>query len=161
MPDLGCSNWFFNPNKMSSHVEEFLTEAEEQRIVVAIRDAELATSGEIRVHIEAKSPKDILERAKDVFYFLKMDNTKDKNGVLFYVAVDDKKFAIIGDEGIDKVVPKNFWESVTKTVTSEFAKGKRVEGLVLGILDAGQKLQQFFPYQKEDKNELSNEISKG
>jgi uncharacterized membrane protein len=146
---------------MASHVEEFLTEAEEQRIVEAIRDAEMATSGEIRVHIERTSPIDSLARAKEVFYFLKMENTKDKNGVLFYVAVDDKKFAIIGDEGINKVVPKNFWESVTHTVTSEFAKGKRVEGLVLGILDAGQKLQQYFPYQKEDKNELSDQISKG
>jgi len=146
---------------MSSHVEDFLTEAEEQRIVEAIRDAEIATSGEVRVHIERKSPVDIIERAKEVFYFLKMENTKDKNGILFYVAVDDKKFAIIGDEGIDKVVPENFWKSVTHTVTSEFAKGERVNGLVLGILEAGQKLQHYFPYQKDDKNELSNEISKG
>ena len=146
---------------MASHVEDFLTEAEEQRIVEAIRDAEIATSGEIRVHIERTSPKDSLERAKEVFYFLKMENTKDKNGVLFYVAVDDKKFAIIGDEGIDKVVPENFWKSVTHTVTSEFAMGKRANGLVMGILEAGQKLQQYFPYHKEDKNELSNDISKG
>lgn len=146
---------------MSSHVEEFLSEADEQRIIEAIRTAEIATSGEIRVHLENKLNKDCLERAKEVFYYLKMEDTKDKNGVLFYVAVDDKKFAVIGDEGIDKVVPPDFWKSITKTVTGEFSKGNKANGLVLGIVEAGQKLQQYFPYQKGDLNELSNEISKG
>lgn len=146
---------------MPSHVEEFLSEADEQRIVEAIRSAEIATSGEIRVHLENKLNKDCLERAKEVFYYLQMENTKDKNGVLFYVAVDDKKFAVIGDEGIDKVVPPDFWKSITTAVTSEFSKGNKANGLVLGIVEAGQKLQQYFPYQKGDKNELSNEISKG
>lgn len=146
---------------MPSHVEEFLSEADEQRIVEAIRNAEIATSGEIRVHLENKLNKDCLERAKEVFYYLQMENTKDKNGVLFYVAVDDKKFAVIGDEGIDKVVPPDFWKSITTAVTSEFSKGNKANGLVLGIVEAGQKLQQYFPYQKGDKNELSNEISKG
>lgn len=146
---------------MPSHVEEFLSEADEQRIVEAIRNAEIATSGEIRVHLENKLNKDCLERAKEVFYYLQMENTKDKNGVLFYVAVDDKKFAVIGDEGIDKVVPPDFWKSITTAVTGEFSKGNKANGLVLGIVEAGQKLQQYFPYQKGDKNELSNEISKG
>lgn len=144
-----------------SQIEGFLTKEEEQKIVEAIRDAEVATSGEIRVHIENKSTDNCLEHAKEIFHLLHMDETEEKNGVLFYVAVKDKQFAIIGDSGIDKVVPDDFWESVKNTVTSEFSKGNKANGLVLGIVEAGQKLQQFFPFQKDDKNELSDEISKG
>jgi len=144
-----------------SQVEGFLTKEDEQRIIEAIRDAEVATSGEIRVHLEEKSTDNCLTHAKEVFHLLHMDETEEKNGVLFYVAVSDKKFAIIGDSGINKVVPNGFWESIKNTVTSEFSKGNKAEGLVLGIIEAGQKLQQFFPYKKEDKNELSDEISKG
>lgn len=144
-----------------SKVEDFLTKVEEDNIVEAIRDAEEQTSGEIRVHIENTNIKSCLERAEDVFYFLGMDNTKDKNGVLFYVDVENKQFAVIGDTGIDKVVPEYFWESIRDRVTSEFAKGNYGDGLVLGIIEAGQKLQEYFPYQHTDTNELSNEISKG
>ena len=144
-----------------SKVEDFLTKAEEDLIVAAIRDAEEQTSGEIRVHIENTNIKSCLERAEDVFYFLGMDKTKDKNGVLFYVDVENKQFAVIGDTGIDKVVPEHFWESVRDRVTGEFAKGNYGDGLVLGIIEAGQKLQEYFPYHHTDTNELSNEISKG
>ncbi len=141
-------------------VEDFLTKKEEEKIIAAIRKAETATSGEIRVHFEKNLNKDCLERAQELFFYLKMENTKDKNGVLFYVAVDDHQFAIIGDEGIDKVVPDDFWESVKNIVVKEFAKGNNANGLVMGILEAGQKLQQYFPYQKDDINEISDEISK-
>jgi len=144
-----------------SKVEDFLTKAEEDLIVAAIRDAEKQTSGEIRVHIENTNAKKCLERAEEVFYFLGMDNTEDKNGVLFYVDVENKQFAVIGDKGIDKVVPEHFWESVRDRVTGEFSKGNYADGLVLGIIEAGQKLQEYFPYQHTDTNELSNEISKG
>ncbi|VAV83850.1 FIG014338: Hypothetical protein [hydrothermal vent metagenome] len=144
-----------------SQVEGFLTKEEEQKIVEAIRKAEKSTSGEIRVHLESDLKEDCLEHAKEVFHFLQMDETKDKNGVLFYIAVNVKKFAIIGDSGIDKVVPDDFWESVKNTVTSEFTKGNKANGLVLGILETGEKLKQFFPFQKDDKNELLDEISKG
>jgi len=141
-------------------VEDFLTKKEEEKIIAAIRKAETATSGEIRVHFEKNLNKDCLERAQELFFYLKMENTKDKNGVLFYVAVDDHQFAIIGDEGIDKVVPDDFWESVKNIVVKEFAKGNNANGLVMGILEAGKKLQQYFPYQKDDINEISDEISK-
>ena len=144
-----------------SKVEDFLTKVEEDNIVEAIRDAEEQTSGEIRVHIENTNIKSCMERAEDVFYFLGMDNTEDKNGVLFYVDVENKQFAVIGDTGIDKVVPEHFWESVRDRVTGEFSKGNYADGLVLGIIEAGQKLQEYFPYQHTDTNELSNEISKG
>ncbi|MDH3321725.1 MAG: TPM domain-containing protein [Flavobacteriaceae bacterium] len=144
-----------------SQLEDFLTYEEEQRVIEAIRDAESATSGEIRVHLEKDLKIDCLEHAKEVFHLLHMDETVDKNGVLFYIAVKDRKLAIIGDSGIDKVVPENFWESVKNTVVDEFAKGNKADGLVLGILEAGQKLQQYFPFNKEGSNELTDEISKG
>ena len=144
-----------------SKVEDFLTQAEETQIIDAIRVAEKNTSGEIRVHLEKTSDKDPLERAKEVFYFLKMDETKNHNGVLFYVAVDDKKFSVLGDVGIDKAVPINFWDSVKDRVIDQFSKQQYVEGLKNGILETGKKLQEFFPYETDDNDELSNDISLG
>ncbi|MGX7667005.1 TPM domain-containing protein [Flavobacterium pedocola] len=144
-----------------SLTEEFLTPEEEKEIVAAISQAEKNTSGEIRVHIEAHTEKPPLERAKEVFHSLNMDNTAAKNGVLFYVGVKDHTFAIIGDEGIDKMVEADFWDC-TKDVIIEHFKNKRYkQGLVDGILRAGERLKQYFPYQSDDTNELSNEISKG
>jgi uncharacterized membrane protein len=143
-------------------IEDFLSPDEEEKIVQAIIEAEKETSGEIRVHVEKESSVETLKRAKEVFYYLKMDQTKEKNGVLFYVSVQDQKFAVIGDEGIDKVVPDDFWESVKEIVTTEFKKGNYSKGLESGILETGKKLQAYFPYSaKDDKNELSDEISKG
>ena len=149
---------FYNTFKMSE-VEDFLTAQEEQQIIEAINKAELETSGEIRVHIEKGLTENCIERAKEVFNYLKMQETKDKNGVLFYVSVHNKSFAILGDSGIDKVVPNDFWESVKNIVTSEFSKGNKVEGLVKGITEAGKKLKYYFPYHSKDTNELTNEIS--
>jgi len=142
-----------------SKVEDFLTSIQEQEIIDAIKLAENNTSGEIRVHLERNTDKDALERAKEVFYFLKMDSTKQQNGVLFYVAVDDKKFSIIGDKGIDEVVPDNFWNSVRDIVIEQFKSSHYVEGLKQGILETGIKLKQYFPYQNNDKNELPDSIS--
>jgi uncharacterized membrane protein len=142
-----------------SEVEKFLTEEQEAKIISAIRDAEKNTSGEIRVHIENSTLKDPLQRAKEVFYYLKMDQTKDKNGVLFYLAVHDKKFAILGDTGIDEKVPNDFWDSITNIVLNEFKKGNYADGLMKGIIETGQKLKEYFPYQDSDINELTDEIS--
>ncbi len=142
-----------------SKVEDFLTVEQEQEIVDAIRLAEKNTSGEIRVHLEKSTEKDTLERAKEVFYFLKMDATKKHNGILFYVAVDDKKFSIIGDKGINDLVPDDFWNSIKKNIISQFKKGNYTEGLKQGILESGIKLKQYFPYQSHDKNELPDSIS--
>ena len=142
-----------------SKVEDFLTAKEEEAIINAIRLAEKDTSGEIRVHIEKSTEKDPIERAKEVFYFLKMDETEKHNGVLFYLAVDDKKFSILGDSGINKVVPEDFWNSTRDIVIEKFKKGKYSEGLELGIIQAGDKLKQYFPYQNNDKNELEDSIS--
>lgn len=144
-----------------SKTEDFLTSKQEAKIVEAIRIAEENTSGEIRVHIEEKSEKPPIERATEVFNTLKMYETDARNGVLFYVDVSNHKFAIIGDEGINKVVPSNFWESTKEIVLKNFAEKKHKKGLVKGIKKAGKQLKKYFPYQSNDTNELSNEISKG
>ena len=142
-----------------SRVEDFLTAKEEQEIVRAILDAEKNTSGEIRVHLEAHTRIDHFERAKEVFHLLKMDNTKEENGVLIYVAVNDKKFVIYGDRGIDKVVPDNFWNTTKDTIENHFKNGRFKQGLIDGILKAGKELEKHFPWNHGDLNELSNEVS--
>ena len=145
-----------------SKVEDFLTKEEEQEIVSAIRTAELNTSGEIRVHIEASSDKDdAFHRALKVFQTLKMYETEQKNAVLIYVAVEDHKFVIYGDEGINNVVPVNFWDTTKNVMQNHFKKGDFKQGIVEGILKAGQELKAHFPWQSNDVDEISNEISKG
>lgn len=144
-----------------SKVEAFLTKEEEEEIISAIRTAEKNTSGEIRIHIEASSKKDPYERALEVFQLLEMHNTKDANAVLIYVAVADKKFVIYGDTGINNVVPKDFWNTTKDVMQNHFKTGNFKQGIVDGILKAGEELEDHFPYQTDDENELSNEISKG
>lgn len=144
-----------------SKTEDFLTQSEEQEIVQAIVVTEKNTSGEIRVHIEEHSKKAPLDRAQEVFFELKMDGTKDRNGVLFYVGVADKKFAIIGDKGINDVVKADFWNSTKEVVIANFKENQFKKGLIDGILKAGEQLKIYFPYQSDDVDELSNEISKG
>jgi len=144
-----------------SKVEDFLTQEQEQKIVKAIRTAEIHTSGEIRVHIETSTVKDTIERATEVFYYLKMDETKNKNGVLFYLAVDDQKFAIIGDKNIDFKVSNDFWENIKNTVITEFKTAHYASGLVKGILKVGKELKKHFPFDEEDVNEHPDEISVG
>ncbi len=144
-----------------SKIENFLTADEEKQIIEAIRVAEKNTSGEIRVHIEKTSKMDVYERALEVFHLLKMDNTKLQNGVLIYVAVEDRNFVIFGDEGINKVVANDFWDSTKDIMQSHFKKGHFKQGLVDGILKAGKQLETHFPWQTGDKNELPNNISKG
>lgn len=144
-----------------SHVEEFLTAEEEQEIINAIIAAEKNTSGEVRVHIEATSKIDHFSRAQQLFHFLKMDNTKEANGVLIYVAVDDKKFVIYGDKGIDRAVPKGFWDSTKDIMASHFKNGNFKQGIVEGVLMAGEELEAHFPWDHNDTNELSDAISKG
>ena len=144
---------------MASSVEEFLTPQEEQEIVGAIREAELATSGEIRVHIERHKEIPALERAQEIFHLLKMDNTKEENGVLIYIAVDDQELAICGDRGIHKKVPSNFWDSTKNKMIAQFKEGHFKEGIIEGVYCAGNKLGEFFPWKHDDENELPNEIT--
>lgn len=144
-----------------SKVEDFLTQEEEQAIVEAIRVAEKNTSGEIRVHLEKTSSIDAFDRAMEVFHLLKMDETQLQNGVLIYLAVEDKTFVICGDKGINDVVPNDFWDCTKDIMVTHFKTGNYKQGLTDGIQRAGEQLQKYFPYQEGDKNELPNEISKG
>lgn len=133
-----------------------------EKIVSAIQQAEQDTSGEIRVHVENHcSKKEVLDRATEVFAQLKMHKTELRNGVLFYLAVKDRKFAILGDAGINAVVPSDFWDAVKVEVLHNFKQDKFVEGLVNGIIMAGLQLKKHFPYQIDDINELSDDISFG
>lgn len=144
-----------------SKIEDFLSQTQEQSLVAAIQRAEKDTSGEIRVHIEKMTEEPPLKRALEVFHFLNMDTTALRNGVLFYIAVESKKFAILGDEGINELVPNNFWDEEKELMLSYFKKGDFSKGLELAIEEVGKKLKEFFPYQLDDTNELSDEISKG
>ncbi|MGB1211098.1 MAG: TPM domain-containing protein [Lacinutrix venerupis] len=146
---------------MQNPVEAFLTTIEEQEIVAAIREAEQQTSGEIRVHIENTCKGNIEDRALEVFSILKMQNTELHNAVLIYLAVNDKAFAIYGDRGINAVVADNFWDDTKNVIQDHLKKGNRKQALVDGILLAGKQLKEFFPISKNDRNELSNTISKG
>ncbi|CAN1505011.1 TPM domain containing protein [Flavobacteriaceae bacterium] len=144
-----------------SKVEDFLSKEEEQEIVEAIRIAEKNTSGEIRVHIEKTTSLDAYDRAMEVFHELKMDETELQNGVLIYLAVEDKTFVICGDKGINDIVEADFWNCTRDAMVTQFKQNNFKQGLVDGILRAGDRLQKHFPWQEGDTNELSNEISKG
>jgi uncharacterized membrane protein len=144
-----------------SKVEDFLSKEDEQEIVEAIRIAEKNTSGEIRVHLEKTTSIDPYDRAKEVFHELKMDETELKNGVLIYLAVEDHHFIICGDKGINDLVEPDFWDCTRDVMATQFKQENFKQGLVDGILRAGDRLQEYFPWQEGDTNELSNEISKG
>ncbi len=141
--------------------QHFFTQEQKEAIVAAIKDAEQNTSGEVQVHIESHCKKAVMDRAAEVFAMLHMHNTKLRNGVLFYLAVEDHKFAILGDAGINSVVPPNFWEQIKEEMQAEFKKGNFTKGLCGGIEKAGKHLKAHFPYKKGDINELSDEISFG
>lgn len=144
---------------MSAH--QFFSEEQEARIVKAIQQAEKNTSGEIRVHIDSsKQEKEAMDRAVEVFDTLEMHKTKAKNGVLFYLSTENKQFVVLGDVGINKVVPTDFWETTKEKVINQFKLGNFTEGLVAGILEAGEQLKKYFAYESDDVNELSDEISK-
>ena len=144
-----------------SNLEDFLTAKEEEEIVEAIRIAECNTSGEIRVHIERKCDIDVYERALEVFHILKMDNTKEQNGVLIYVAVDIKSFVIFGDQGINNIVGADFWNSTRDKIVSQFKLKNFKQGIIDGIGEAGNALSKHFPWKHNDRDELDNTISKG
>ena len=140
----------------------FFKEEEQQRIIEAIRQAEKQTSGEVKVHIEKKCPTaDVMERAKEVFGLLNMHLTEERNGVLFYLAYEDRKFAVLGDKGIYEKVSLDFWDSTKDLLRAHFSKNQFSEGLSKGIAEAGLQLKKHFPYQSDDINELPDDISFG
>ncbi|MFH0758056.1 MAG: TPM domain-containing protein [Bacteroidota bacterium] len=139
----------------------FFSKEEKAQIKSAVQQAELNTSGEIRVHIDNHCREDGLDRAAWWFKRLGMHKTEKRNGVLFYLAVKDRKFAIIGDAGINAVTPEDFWDSIKEKMLAQFTQDAFAEGLCQGILLAGEALQSHFPYQDDDVNELPDEISFG
>ena len=139
----------------------FLSDQEQANVLAAISDAESHTSGEIRLHLESRCKGDVLDRAAMVFETLAMHKTALRNGVLFYLAIENRKFAILGDGGINAVVPEGFWNGVKDTVIAGMAAGNPADGLASGIRLAGQQLSNHFPLEANDINELSNDISFG
>lgn len=141
--------------------EKFFSEQQRIELHSAIIEAELNTSGEIRVHVEESVKGDVLDRAAYVFEKLGIHETKLRNGVLFYLAIDSKKYAILGDAGINTKVPENFWDSIKNRMAESFTNGDFAEGLGTGIILAGEQLKKHFPYMEDDVNELSDDISYG
>jgi len=135
------------------------SEQEQQLISAAVESAERFTSGEIRVCIEKSCSEPVLDRAANYFKKLDMHKTAKRNGVLIYVATKDHQFAIIGDEGINRLVPHDFWNSTKDAMLEHFKNQDLVGGLITGIKLAGEQLQTFFPYLDSDVNELPNDIS--
>jgi uncharacterized membrane protein len=138
-----------------------LTKEQKTRILDAIRTAESNTSGEIRAHVEKKCLGEPTDRAAYLFKSLGMHKTSLRNGVLFYLSYEDRKLAIIGDAGINGVVPDNFWDRILDAMTNKFREGDFTGGLESGILMAGTQLKKHFPHLSDDVNELPDEISFG
>jgi uncharacterized membrane protein len=140
---------------------KFFSNTQKENIREAIREAETNTSGEIRVHIDNHCREDVMDRAAWWFGRLEMQKTEKRNGVLFYLAVKDRKFAILGDAGINAVTPDDFWDHIKERMLEDFGEGRFADGLCQGIRLAGEALKEHFPYQSDDINELSDEISFG
>jgi uncharacterized membrane protein len=144
---------------MEIKASTFFTREQQEQIRDAIKEAEKETSGEIRVHIETSFKGNLLDRASWIFKKIGMHTTDDHNGVLFYLAVRNKEFAIIGDSGINSKVQKNFWDNIKGVLQKHFKSEKFTEGLIEGILLAGNQLKEHFPHMKDDINKLTDEIS--
>lgn len=141
------------------NINDFFSEEQKAQITKAIKSAERMTSGEIRVHLEMNCRGNAAKRTIKWFKRLKMHRTLQHNGVLIYLAVQDKQFAIYGDQGINRRVPENFWVDVKAEMKENFVKGQFTAGLIAAIQKAGEKLQEYFPHQKDDVDELPDEIS--
>ncbi len=131
--------------------------------MAAIQEAERNTSGEIRIHLENRTKPDrsIMLQAAKAFNHLGMDDTEQHNGVMIYFAVEDQRFAILADRGINEVVPAGFWNDIAQQMSERFKREEFVQGLTEGVHAIGEQLKQYFPYQADDINELPDEISYG
>mgnify|MGYP006272754749 FL=1 len=138
---------------------QFFNKEDEERIIAAIRAAEQNTSGEIRVHLEKDANGDVVKEARRTFAHLKMHKTKARNGVLIFLVLERKEFAIIGDKGINDVVGENFWQAERDIMQAHFRQGDFAGGICKAIEQVGEKLKAHFPYQSDDENELPDETS--
>jgi uncharacterized membrane protein len=140
--------------------KEFFTEEEKQQLVRAVQEAEKDTSGEVRVFIESRCRfVDAVDRAQEIFFKLRMNETELRNATLVYVAVKDKQAAVFGDEGIHQKVGEKYWQDVVSNMLLQFRQQNLAEGICQGIHGLGKALQLYFPYNRDtDKNELPDEI---
>lgn len=150
---------------MTFHVQRdknpilFFSSAEKKRILEAIQNAERVTSGEIRVHLERKAREPFYEHAQEVFEKLGMTKTAERNGVLIFINLAAGQFAVLGDRGINEKVPDNFWQSIAAEMQAHFKEDRFADGICAAVLAAGEKLREYFPFERTDINELSNNIS--
>ena len=140
-------------------MRKFLSKLDSDRIVAAIADAEKKSSGEIRVHITRQKPDNLEERARRRFEELGMTRTAERNGVLFYVAPNLRRFHILGDSGIHEKCGEVFWKETAAGMEEHFRRGEFTEGLVHGIAKAGALLAEHFPRTDADTNELPDEVT--
>jgi len=137
----------------------FFSKKEKGRILAAVREAEKNTSGEIRVHLEYHAREPVYGHAQKVFRRIGMAKTAQRNGVLVFLATGNKKFAVLGDVGINEKVPEGFWSDVVQIMQTHFKQDKFAEGISEAVLRIGEKLKTFFPYRANDKNELPDGVS--
>ncbi len=137
----------------------FFSKAEKKRIIDAIQDAEKKTSGEIRVHLERRAREPFYAHAEEIFAKLGMTRTQERNGVLIFIGLASRRFAILGDQGIHAKVPGSFWRSMSIAMQADFKEDRFADGIVKVVTAAGAKLQRYFPYERRDLNELPDEIS--
>ena len=140
---------------------DFFTKIEEEDIILAIQNAEVDSSGQVRVHIDDVCEGEVMERAYEVFHKLGIQNTKLRNGVLFYLAAKNRKFAVIADDGINDAVADDFWDEIKQMLLNYFRDEKFAEGLTEAIIKSGEQLKRYFPNGSDAKNELPDEISYG
>jgi uncharacterized membrane protein len=150
---MGIFSFFNKPKK-------FFSATDNEQIVQAIRNAEKETSGEVRVYVESRNPLvNVMDRASEIFFKLKMEKTDDRNAVLLYIAIKDKELALFGDEGIYKKVGAAYWDSEVKSMIAHFSKDNISNGIEQCVQHIGQTLKEKFPYNSvTDKNELPDEI---
>lgn len=141
--------------------KDIFSPEQQEMIIAAIKEAEMQTSGEVKVHVEPFCKTDPMQRALQVFDELELYRTAQRNGVLFYLAYDDHKFAILGDEGIHNKVGQTFWDTTKEKMAAHLKIGEYTEAVCEGVKMAGEQLKAYFPYTRNDKNELSNDISFG
>lgn len=140
-------------------LDDFISIPDQGRVVDAIGEAEKMTSGEIRVHVTPKCGDDVMKDAIKTFNRLEMYKTRHRNGVLIFIAFESRKFAILGDAGINAVVPEDYWNNEKDTLLEYLKLNDTATGLCKVIASVGEKLKTFFPIEEDDENELSNEIS--
>jgi uncharacterized membrane protein len=140
--------------------KEFFSAEDKEQIVESIRMAEKETSGEIRIYVESKNPYvDAIDRAAEIFYKLKMQETDHRNAVLLYVAMDHQELALFADEGIYQKTGADYWNNAVKNMIARFTKDNVSNGIEQCVKQIGETLKETFPYNPtEDKNELPDEI---